>query len=91
MLWDMVICGLIRKLNEEGFDTEGFADLLILLIGPCELTLCSLMQTILAIVEKWCIENGLSVNPRKTNFHKQKKTKENDPTFQFWEKAQTLR
>lgn len=63
----MVIDGLLRKLNQADYNAEGFADdLVILIIGKYEDTLCSLMKSALKIVEKWCTENGLSVNPQQT-------------------------
>lgn len=67
ILWNMVIDDLLNKLNKAGYNTEGFADdIVILLIGKFEETLNSMMKSALIIVEKWCTENGLSVNPQKT-------------------------
>lgn len=64
----MVIDGILRKLNQAGYSTEGFVDdLIILILGKYENTLCSLMNSALKIAQKWCNENGLlSVNPQKT-------------------------
>lgn len=59
---------MITKLNAAGFNAEGFADdVVTLLIGKFEETLCSLMNSAMAIVDQWCSENGLSVNPQKTS------------------------
>lgn len=67
ILWNMVMDSLLRELDRKGLNPECFADdLLILLIGMCENTLCSLMNTAFAIVEKWCVKNGLTVNPDKS-------------------------
>lgn len=38
-----------------------------MIIGKFEETLGDLMNSALKIVDKWCIENGLTVNPQKTN------------------------
>jgi len=63
----MVIDDLLRKLNEAGYNTEGFADdVVILIIGKFEEVLTSLMNSALNIVDQWCAENGLTVNPQKT-------------------------
>lgn len=82
ILWNMVIDDLLRKLNNAGYNTEGFADdIVILLIGKFEETLCSLMKSALSIVEKWCQENGLSINKQKTKlmlFTNRKKIKKLD-------------
>lgn len=67
ILWNMVIDGLLKELNESGFNTEGFADdLVILLIGKYEDTLSSMMNAAFSIVDDWCRKNGLTVNPQKT-------------------------
>lgn len=68
LLWLMPGNGLLRKLNELGFPTYGFADdYLILISGMCISTLFDLMQQALRAVENWCNEIGLSVNPSKTS------------------------
>ncbi|XP_044262788.1 uncharacterized protein LOC123010152 [Tribolium madens] len=63
LLWDVVVDSLLRRLNEAGFYTIGYADdLVILLTGRHEEVLCSLMQTALSVVEKWCTEHALSAH-----------------------------
>ena len=58
---------LLRRLDGAGFPTIGYADdLAILLTGRYESVLCNRMQGALNIVEKWCSERSLSVNPAKT-------------------------
>lgn len=70
ILWNMVIDDLLRKLNREGYNAEGFADdIVILLIGKFEETLCSLMRSALSIVEKWCQENGLTLKKPSLFFY----------------------
>lgn len=67
LLWIIVVDSLLRRLNESGFFTTGYADdITILLNGNFEGPLCELMQTALKIVDNWCIEHSLSVNPQKT-------------------------
>jgi len=68
LLWNLVADGLLRKLNGLGFPTYGFADdYLILLAGICISTLFDLMQQALRVVEGWCDQIGLAVNPSKTS------------------------
>ncbi|XP_048004470.1 uncharacterized protein LOC125240570 isoform X2 [Leguminivora glycinivorella] len=68
LLWNLVVNDLITKLNEKHFITIGYADDLVILISGLVIsTLCNLTQTALKIVEKWCTENDLSVNPKKTD------------------------
>lgn len=53
ILWNMVIDDLLRKLNEAGYNTEGFEDdLAILLIGKFEETLSEVMSSALEIVSE---------------------------------------
>ena len=67
LVWCLVINELIKKLNDNNFQTEGFSDdLATLLKGKFLNTLCELLQSVLDIVSEWCEENGLSVNPSKT-------------------------
>ncbi|XP_011698268.1 PREDICTED: uncharacterized protein LOC105456144 [Wasmannia auropunctata] len=55
-------------LNDKGFEAIGYADdLAILTRGPFLETLLELTQGALEVVEKWCRETGLSVNPKKTS------------------------
>lgn len=67
LLWVMVADGLLHRLTGSGFFTIGYADdITILLNGNFEGPLCELMQSALKVVENWCIEHSLSVNPQKT-------------------------
>src|SRR6195952_5575990 len=63
----MLADNLIRSLNTKGYYAIGYADdICILITGKFENILCSLMQSALKIVEKWCKDTELSVNPFKT-------------------------
>ncbi|CAH2217843.1 jg22999, partial [Pararge aegeria aegeria] len=67
ILWNLVVDDLITKLNTGGFYTIGYADDIVILIsGKLEYTLCEIMQRALRLIERWCKENDLSVNPKKT-------------------------
>ncbi|XP_063634981.1 uncharacterized protein LOC134805639 [Cydia splendana] len=67
LLWNLVVNNLITKLNEEHFYTIGYADdLAILISGKFASTVCDLTQAALRIVERWCRDFDLSVNPTKT-------------------------
>lgn len=67
ILWCMVIDSLLVKLNDSGMFTQGYSDDVASLIsGDCISTVGDLMRTALKIIEKWCIENKLTMNPIKT-------------------------
>lgn len=67
LLWNLVINDLITKLNAQRYYTIGYADdLAILVPGKVTGTICNLTQQALRIVERWCGEYDLSVNPTKT-------------------------
>lgn len=66
LLWCLMIDGLIARLNREGFLAIGYTDdLAILVRGPHLSTLAELSQRALDVVEEWCRETGLAVNPTK--------------------------
>ncbi|KAJ3649490.1 hypothetical protein Zmor_021230 [Zophobas morio] len=67
VLWDTVVDSLIRRLNDIGYHTIGYADdLVILLTGKNADALCEIMQAAVKIVEEWCSRHTLSVNGEKT-------------------------
>lgn len=67
IIWNLVMDSLLSSLNNIGLYSLGYADdLLILLVGHSEDTLCELMRSAFRIVETWCKDSGLSVNPSKT-------------------------
>ena len=67
LLWNLVVDNLLCTLNSQNFYTIGYADdITILISGKFEGVVCNLMQTALKLVEKWCNEHALSVNPHKT-------------------------
>lgn len=67
LLWILVVDKILRKLNAQGYYTQGYADDLVIVVRGKDLkTVTDLMQSALTLVEKWCQEEGLSVNPGKT-------------------------
>jgi len=55
--------------SNKGFHVQGYADdVAILVRGAFLEPLLELTQGTLEVVEKWCQETGLSVNPAKTGF-----------------------
>src|SRR3978361_1241232 len=65
--WNMVIKKLITILHGLGIHVVAYADDLALLIsGISTMTLCSIMNSTLREVEKWCISTGLTVNLDKS-------------------------
>jgi len=67
ILWNMTVDDILSKLNAAGFLAIGYADdIAILISGAFEGVLGHLMQRAFRLVEEWCEESGLSVNPDKT-------------------------
>lgn len=67
ILWCMVIDSLLCNLNEAGLYTQGYSDdLSTLICGDFEETVGDLLRTAIKLVERWCAENQLRVNPVKT-------------------------
>lgn len=67
LIWCLVIDSLIRRLEQEGFHVVAYADdLAILVSGKFIGTLCERMNRAMKIIEQWCAENNLTVNPSKT-------------------------
>ena len=67
ILWCMVIDSLLVKLNDSGFYAQGYSDdLSTLICGEFADTVGDLMRAAIKIVELWCLENKLKVNPVKT-------------------------
>lgn len=66
-LWIMVMNSLLKRLKENGIKTVGYAyDLVIICRGKYLSVLSDSTQSGIRIVEKWCDETGLSVNPDKS-------------------------
>jgi hypothetical protein len=67
LLWCLVVDGLLTSLEQQGFETIGFADDLVIMVrGKDDKTISRRLQTALNITWEWCIKEGLSVNPTKT-------------------------
>ncbi|CAF4919851.1 unnamed protein product [Pieris macdunnoughi] len=67
LLWNLVVNELITELNADNLYTVGYADdIAILISGNFESTLCDLMRRAFKVIERWCNEYELSVNPSKT-------------------------
>ncbi len=57
LLWSLVVDSLIRRLNEKGYFTLGYADdLTIIHIGKFCDVLSDMTQEALNIVQNWCFE-----------------------------------
>src|ERR1700712_710169 len=66
-LWCLVMDGLLRELSQDRFCTIAYADDgLTVVNGKHVGVVCERMQAACRIIEKWCEENELSVNPTKT-------------------------
>jgi hypothetical protein len=66
-LWYLVVKELLARLNKGGVYSQGNADDIgLLAVGKFPNTVSGLIQRALNIVEVWCGELGLSVNPDKT-------------------------
>ena len=66
-LWNLVIDELLKRLRREGVSNIGFADdIAVICKGKFLNTICETTQRALSIVEKWCKEVGLGINPNKS-------------------------
>lgn len=96
ILWCMVIDSLLVRLNESGVFTQGYSDDVSSLVrGFCLSTVGDIMRSTLKVVEGWCTEKGLKVNPVKTKvilFSKNYKVSEQElGTFKLFGIELTLR
>ena len=63
----MVVNSLLENLNKGPFQTVGYADDIVILVnGKFPETVSSTMQNAMNIVEKWCKDTQLTINPNKT-------------------------
>ncbi|KAL1446432.1 hypothetical protein WDU94_012296 [Cyamophila willieti] len=89
LLWDLVVNELLERLNNLGYYTQGYADDVVIVIrGKYLNTVSELMQSALKLVEKWCSEVNLRVNPAKTTlipFTRKRKLEELKPPNFFGE------
>lgn len=66
-LWILVMDSLLKKLQADGFKAIGYADdLAVICRGKHLATISERTQRAVTIVEKWCVNAGLSVNPDKS-------------------------
>jgi ribonuclease HI len=67
ILWTLVVDSLLAKLNAESYYTQGYSDDgVILIVGKHLDVVCNLTQRAVNVVQTWCAERELSVNPAKT-------------------------
>lgn len=68
LLWIIIMNKLLQKLHADGFKAIGYADdLTVINQGKYLNTLCDRNQAAVRIVETWCNEVGLKVNPEKSD------------------------
>ena len=84
LLWTLVVDELLHNLNDNGLRTDGFADdLFALILGFDFSTMSDLAQQVCSIVENWCNNVGLKVNPDKVSLvvfsNKKKRNGYKDP------------
>ena len=67
LLWTIVVDDLLIRLTERGFVVFGYADdVAIYTTGKFETTVRERLVEALALVNRWCREIGLNVNPAKS-------------------------
>jgi ribonuclease HI len=67
-LWCLVVDSLIKKLRDKGCLVTAYADDLALVVdGKNAEEACNKMNEMLKVVEEWCLDNQLYVNPAKTS------------------------
>nr|CAH7732332.1 unnamed protein product [Callosobruchus chinensis] len=65
-LWNLVVDSRLVALNDLGMYAQGYADDTVILIRGKRMGTCiEIMQRAISIVERWCVTEGLSVNPSK--------------------------
>ena len=65
-MWCLVVDRLLRFLSEVGFFTRACTDdVIIIIIADDQGIAVRLMRSALSIVEKWCRDVQLTVNPEK--------------------------
>ena len=78
LMWCLVVDDLLTKLNNKNIYTQAYSDDGTILIEGKDLNkICRQMQEGLTIVNDWCIRNGLSISPEKTElvlFTRKRKT-----------------
>ncbi|XP_014282579.1 uncharacterized protein [Halyomorpha halys] len=66
LLWCMVVDTFLVRSNKAGFYTQGYADdIAVLIRGKFPGTISGLVQTSVDLMNGWCQEYGLSINPQK--------------------------
>lgn len=67
LLWSLVVDDLLKALSDSGYDVQGYADDLVIVVrGKHDETISRLMQNAFDKVWDWCMSSGLSINPSKT-------------------------
>nr|CAH7756691.1 unnamed protein product [Callosobruchus chinensis] len=67
LLWCLVMDSLLESLAQQDFQAQAYADDGVVIVsGRFLSTVCDRMQMACRIVQGWCTETGLSVNPTKT-------------------------
>ena len=78
LLWSLVVDKLLQNLTEQGISCIGYADDVVAVVrGKSDSTLCDLLQYTLSIISEWCKTVGLKLNIAKTcviPFTKRRKT-----------------
>ena len=66
LLWSLVVDGLLVELNSIGIYTQAYADdVVVLCPGPVVRDLRGPMNRALSVIDRWCRDEGLGVNPDK--------------------------
>lgn len=67
LLWTIVIDDLIAMLNNMGYYTIGYADVVcIIIVGTRGTSISERMKRAIKLTMDWCGTHGLSINPSKT-------------------------
>lgn len=68
LLWNIVMDSLIKKLDPLKLKIVSYADdIVITAVAFNAIGACNKLSNAMKIVEEWCHETGLNVNPNKTN------------------------
>lgn len=68
LLWCLVVDSLLETLCQSGFYAQAYADDLVILIQDQQIDILGgLLTEALLEVERWCLAEGLNVNPQKAD------------------------
>jgi hypothetical protein len=64
LLWNLVVARLLATISDQGFNTYGYADDIVIIVqGKFAHTVSQVMHAALNVVDNWTAKEGLSISP----------------------------